>query len=119
MTMTAIAGEHNITIQKGADFGLTLTWKDENGSAVDLTGFTARMQIRKNADSQTTLASITNGNGITLGTTNGQIDLAISNTVTSAMDDGVAVYDLELVSSGNVVTRLLKGEVTITNEVTR
>jgi hypothetical protein len=87
---------------------------------VNLTGFTARMQIRASLEDDDTLASLTTENGgITLGGTAGTVALLLSATDTAALDFTSAVYDLELISSGGVVTRLLSGAVTLVPEVTR
>lgn len=87
---------------------------------VDLTGFTARMQIRETVDSATILATLTTENGgITLGGTAGTVTLLLSATATAAFTFGSAVYDLEIISAGGIVTPLLSGAVTLVKEVTR
>jgi hypothetical protein len=58
--------------------------------------------------------------GITLGDAAGTITLSATATVTAALTAPFSgVYDLELVSGGGVVTRLLEGSATISPEVTR
>ena len=87
---------------------------------VSLSGFTARMTIRETLESTTTLMSLTTSNsGITLDDTAKTISLYISATDTAAIDWTQAVYDLEMVSGSGVVTRLLSGSITVSNEVTR
>lgn len=86
---------------------------------VNLTGYTARMNIRSTVDATTILHSLTTENsGIALGGAAGTVDLLISATNTALFTFGTAVYDLELIS-GTVVTRLLSGNVTLSKEVTR
>lgn len=115
------AGKLKLTIDQGATFTKQLTWKTGTPAvAVDLTGYTARMQIRPTIESSTVLVSLTTENGgIALGGTAGTITLTITATATAAFTWTEGVYDLELVSAGGVVTRLLKGAVTVTPEVTR
>lgn len=114
------AGRHDFTIEKGATFSRVLTWKDENSTAYDLTGYTARMHIREERDDTAKIVELTTENGgITLGGAAGTITLLITDTATSAITQNSGVYDLELVSSGGVVTRLLEGDISIINEVTR
>lgn len=87
---------------------------------IDLTGYTARMQIRSDVDSDTVLVSLTTENGgITLGGTDGTVTLLISATATAALTWDEGVYDLELVSSGGVATRLVSGRIAVSDEVTR
>lgn len=86
---------------------------------VDLTGFTARMQIRETIESTTTLVSLTDASGITLGGTAGTIGITISATATALLDFDSAVYDLEVVSAGGIVTPVAYGNVYLNDEVTR
>ena len=87
---------------------------------VNLTGFTARMQIRETVESTTVLHSLTTENGgITLGGAAGTIALTISATDTAAFTFDTAVYDLEVVSGGGVVTEVASGAVLTNDEVTR
>ena len=40
----ALGNQFNIDVKQGATFQLTITWKDSAGTAIDLTGYTARAQ---------------------------------------------------------------------------
>lgn len=116
----ALGNNFDITINQGATFELTITWKDSAGTAINLTGYSARMQVRETYASTSTVVSLTNGSGITLGGAAGTIAISISATTTAALTAPFSgVYDLELVSAGGVVTRLLQGAATVTPEVTR
>ena len=113
-----MAGSYNFTIEQGATFNLLMTWKIDN-VAVNLTGYTARLQARSDVDETETILSLTTGAGITLGGAAGTITLDQTATQTALLPKGEYVYDLELQSSGGVVTRLLQGELNISAEVTR
>jgi len=113
------ATTYDLTIEQGATFSLVITYKD-NGVAVNLTGYTARMQVRATLESASTLVELTTANSrIALGGTAGTITLTISATDTAALTAGRGVYDLELVSGSGIVTRLLQGVATISRNVTR
>lgn len=87
---------------------------------LSLAGCTARMQIRATAESTTTLASLVSPTDITLDDTAHTVTIVISATATAAYTFTTGVYDLELVvTATGVVTKLLSGNVTITDEVTR
>lgn len=117
--LAGFAESLKIEIEQGATFKVTLTWNDENGTAIDLTAWTARMHIRDTIDTATILHELTTENGgITLGGVLGTIDLLISATDTAAFTFTSGVYDLELIN-GAEVTRLLKGSVKLSKEVTR
>ena len=113
-------GNTDFYIEQGATFVITLTWKDEEGSLVDLTGCTARMQVRKIVASETVLLELTTGNGrISIDVVKGEITLTVSATDTASLTWKTAVYDLEIVHPDSTITRLLQGNVIISREVTR
>jgi hypothetical protein len=108
------------TIYQGATFRKRLTWTAPAGTAIDLTGCTARMQVRSEVDSPTALLSLTTENGgITLGGVLGTIDLYVSDEATGAIAWEGGVWDLEIVHPGGEVTRLAQGSVSVSPEVTR
>jgi hypothetical protein len=87
---------------------------------VDLAGFTARMQIREKLTSTATIKDLTTGNGgVVLDNTLKTITIFMSATDTAALTFSTAVYSLELVSSGGIVTQLITGNMTLVQEVTR
>ena len=113
------ARELNLVIEKGATFSKTFTWKNPDGSAINLTGYTARMQVRQSKKASSTLLSLTTENSrITLGGAAGTIVLTITATDTAAISWATGVYDLEMIT-GSTVKRLLEGAVTVSEEVTR
>ena len=114
-------GYLDLSCYQGANFDYTLTWQT-GGSAVNLTGYSARMQVRDSYDAGTAVVSLTSGTGITLGGTAGTIGLALSATATAALDgtpNTQYIYDLELVTGAGYVTRLVEGRFMVYPEVTR
>lgn len=93
----------------------------EYNEPLDLTGYTARMQIREKLDSTTFIKEFTTdvGEGIEIDTANFKISITISATDTAAFTFSSAVYSLELVSSTGIVSPLLNGNLTLVKEVTR
>jgi hypothetical protein len=113
------ATTYDLLIEQGATYSQVITYKD-NGVAVNLTGYTARMQVRATLESASTLVELTTANSrIALGGAAGTITLTISATDTAGLTAGRGVYDLELVSGSGIVTRLLQGVATISRNVTR
>ena len=111
-------GKYNMICPQGTTFSKQLTYTIDS-VPVDLTTYTARMQVREKYTSKTSVVDITTENGgITLGGDAGTIDLYISDVVTELLPAKDYVYDLELVSSSNVY-RLIEGKFIVTPEVTR
>jgi len=85
----------------------------------DLTGYTARMQIREDIDDATEILELLSPTDINISIADARITVTIADTVTETFDFEEAVYDLELESSTGETTRLLEGTVTLSKEVTR
>ena len=116
-------GVYHISIRQGATFTLPLTWKakaddDSEAVIVDLTGYSARMMVRKTAGSDVVLELTTTNSGIALGGTSGTITLTISATDSAALPSMDGVYDIELLSGDRVIP-ILTGTFNVVREITR
>jgi len=110
------AARYNLVIDQGSDFAINFTVKD-NGSVKNLTGYSARAQMRTSKSATGVAATFT----CTIPTpTNGTVTMSLPNATSSGMAAGTYVYDLEIFTSGDAtVTRLIQGSVDLTQEVTR
>ena len=110
----------NLIVNQGATFRHKFTWQDVKKRAINLTGYSARMQVRGSvADSAILLSLNTTNGGIALGGVTGTISLYLSATATSAINWSKSVYDIELEDASGEVTRLVGGTITTTPEITR
>lgn len=90
-----------------------------NGTPVDLTGYTAKMQVRWSANDTTVLINLTDTNGITLHA-NGDIFISIPFETMDSLREGLAQYDLELTAPlDGKVTPFIAGKFQIREGVTR
>jgi hypothetical protein len=110
----------NFVCPQGSTFRRTITYKIEE-VPVDLSGYSARLQVRKAHYSDDVIVAISSGSigGITLGGSAGTIDILINAEVTAGFPSGTHVYDLEVISSSQYVDRLIEGNFVVTPEVTR
>jgi len=128
------AGRYSFIIEQGTTVDFEIQYKDSNNTPVNLTGYSARMQLRPSVGSDIvylTLSSSLNNDGTGLnmsgsnGTTpptSGSIGIYIASCTSSLLSFDTAVYDLEIYSGGGncpVTTRLLEGQIKLSKEVTR
>jgi len=126
------AGKYSFTIEQGSTVNFEIQYKDSNSNPINLTGYSGKMMIRSNyADSNpVTYATLSSsrapdGTGLnfsgsngTTPPTSGSIGIFISAASSSAFTFNTAKYDLEI-TSGSIVTRILEGQVNLSQEVTR
>ena len=129
----------DLTIRQGETFSWTYTKLDSAGAAVDLTGYSARMAIKRTfeADEEAYLSTGADaaGGSITLGDEAGTVVLSMTAAETTALAGDLTayifgvpsksaqryetfIYDLELVAGDGTVTRELQGRVIVEREVT-
>lgn len=114
------AGFHHFIIEQGATFQQTLTLKDSSDAVINLTGYTAEMDLRKNQDDSNEVITLTTSNSrITMGGVAGTIILTISATDSAALSVGDGVYDLEITDSNGKVDRIMEGTYSIRGNVSR
>jgi len=122
------AANLNILIEQGSTYSRLLTFKDSNGSAINLTGYSFSGQVRSRYDSNSVIASFT----FTLAnqTTNtGEVTVSIPSSTTALIpvdaSSSVAhtttayTYDMELTDTTGAVSRFLQGVANVSPEVTR
>lgn len=112
------AATYHFEIEQGATWKKTLTLKNPAGVLIDLTGYTALLQVRKNEASSSTFAELTHTDGLTLGGDLGTIVINFSATLTATFTFDIAKYDLKI-TSGSEVTRLLEGNIILDKQVSR
>ena len=106
----------NLTVDQGTNFTSTIQVEGGNSLPFDLTGYTARGQIRKNYKSTTHVSFSTSINN----PTKGEINVSLTAIQTAGMKPGRFVYDIEIVESNtNSITRVVEGQVEVTPRVTQ
>ena len=117
-----MAGKLDIEVEQGTTWVRDIIWKDSSKTAIDVTGYSAALQIRRLKDDTTALLSIASGtSALVVGTTDGKFTITLTATVTGNLDFETAFYDFKVTSPSPylVATRLLEGEVTLNKAVTR
>lgn len=124
-TLTIGPAALNIVMRKGATFNKVFTYKLQNPDTgvrtpVDLTDWSARMQIRLTTDTpDPPILDLESPAGIVLGDEDGTIQPIITDDVSAAWDFESAVYDLELISPAGDVIPLFGGTFKTTEETAK
>lgn len=105
--------QYRITMLQGSTFDRDFVWR-LNGTPVNLTNYTAQMEVRKdyNPPTASPAISLTKNLGIFLGSA-GQIKIFIAPSTTVQLPGGSYRYNLELIDNLDSVTRLLEGSFVI------
>jgi hypothetical protein len=111
--MSVQPGQHNISVQRRADYDLSLQFKDSTGAGINITGWTAYAQVW-NVGRTTKYAdfAVTYTNRAT-----GSINIALTDTQTAAFPDE-AYYDVLLEDSSGLRNYYLEGIVYVSEGYT-
>lgn len=104
-----------LDIYQDDDFSQALQFKDETGTAIDITSWTLKAEIRDKPGGSTLVETFTI---TTVSAANGQVTLDLSDVETLALTPGTYSWDLQRTLSG-LKTTLLAGEVRVRADVTR
>lgn len=119
--MSNTATRSDIVVNQGARFQLNVAVKNSDGTVKDLTGYSARMQVRATKASSTVLMEATTGLGtISINAPGGIVSVNIGASATAAMTWNAGYYDMEIFTvDPNEVIRVVEGFATLSKEVTR
>ena len=92
----------NLIVDQGTDYSTSINLTDADGNIVSLTGYTANGQIRKTYSSSNAISF-----GIVLESSNGIVQLSLTDTQTANLVSGRYVYDVVVVSPSNVTSRIV------------
>jgi hypothetical protein len=115
--------EHTFRCTQGETFIRPVVWKAGSPLVpVVLTGYTAKMQIRRSRETPilAELRTEVGYNGlITLDAPNGTVNLKIFSSATATLPAETLYYDLMLLSPGGDTTALLSGEFEVKAGITQ
>ena len=104
-----------LNIEQYATFSTTVNVEDSQGTAVNLSGYTAASQIRKSYYS----TSANNLTATVTGIANGEITLSMTAANTANLTPGGYLYDLVITAPTGVKTRVVEGIVNVLAGVTQ
>jgi hypothetical protein len=114
-----MAVQYIVEIDQGADWFFNVTYENPAGTPVNITSYTAALQLRSLPESTTAVLSLATGSGITITGASGLVAVRATAAQTGAIIAGDYYYDLEITSPLGVVTRLVQGQALVNPQVTR
>ena len=141
------SGNYDISVDQGSTFIFHLTYQNSAGTAIDLTSYSAHMQVRRSTIDTGLILDISSAGGVTGGGSTGEytsggsaahdysgvtlngstvgatgttggIYIEVDADTMKNVPIGKHVYDLEL-TTGTDVNKILKGRFEVEGEVTR
>ena len=110
-----VAQRLDITCRKGDTFNLVVNVSDSTGTAVNLSTYSFKMELRETDTKETNTLS---SDQITItGTSGGVITISILASVMAGISSGLYVYDLQTINAG-VTQTWLTGVITVNEDVT-
>ena len=111
--MAVSPGTYNITVQRRADYSVTLQFKDSVGGPINLTGWTAAAQVwNQNRTTKYADFTITYTNRST-----GTVEIALSDTDTATFPNE-AYYDVLLTNPSGLKEYYLEGVIYVSEGYT-
>jgi hypothetical protein len=114
-----MAGQKNFEVDQNATFSFIVEYKDNNGSPIDLTGATAKMQVRDTKGGSKLAFTLTSpSGGITITPLLGKLSIKMTPTQTSKLFYPKSSYDIMITDSNTNKIKLLEGFITLSRSVT-
>lgn len=125
-----VAAVHNIYVEQGATFRMQLIYGHKDGTVdvngdptvipEDLTGCSARLQVRERRQGQVLISATTANGGIYFtDAAAGKFTVEFSDEATDLLTMRRAKYDLEVEYPSGDVVRIIQGAVTINANITQ
>ena len=112
--MAITPGTYNMTVQRRAYHSIQLVFKDNNNTAINLTGFTVAAQVwdeprsNKYADFAVTYTNRSTGT----------VDIALTDTQTATFSPNVLKYDVLLTNPSGLKEYYLEGNINVSEGYT-
>jgi hypothetical protein len=114
-----MAGQKNFEVDQNTTFRFIIEYKDSSGAAVNLTGASAKMQVRDTKGGSKLAFTLTSpSGGIVIDAALGKLTLTMTPTQTNKLFYPKSSYDVMLTDSNGVKTKLVEGFLTLSRSVT-
>lgn len=124
------SGKYNFVVEQGSQHEVSFRYKLANGNYQDLTGYRVRMAVKDHISDEGFVYRATSNNTADSGYAQdftiptqagddlGKFTLVIPSGTTDGFTFNQGVYDIELVGSTGIATRLVEGKFKVKPQVT-
>lgn len=114
-----MAVQKNFEVDQNTTFTFIIEYKDSNGDPINLTGASAKLQVRDTKGGSKLAFTLTSpSSGITIDSALGKLTVRMTPTQTNKLFYPKSSYDLMLTDSNAVKTKLVEGFLTLSRSVT-
>jgi hypothetical protein len=114
-----MAGQKNWEVDQNTTFRFVIEYKDSDGDPVDLTGASAKLQVRDTKGGSKLAFTLTSpSGGISIDQPNGKITVTMIHTQTNKLFYPKSSYDLMLTNASGIKIKLVEGFLTLSRSVT-
>lgn len=106
-----------LTIIRGDDTTINITCLDDNGAAIDITGYTIFFTVKSNINDADASAVISKQTSSHTSPTQGRSTITLAHADTD-IAEGDYIYDFQLVSGSGAVTSTERNILTVRKDVT-
>lgn len=112
--------EINFKVVQGDSFKVRVTYTDSNDNPINISEYSAKMDVRNEPGGKILCASIDNSNGININGPNGTLDINFPPSQTRKFTTPSATYQLKIINNDNQEeTTLIHGYFSVTTAVVR
>jgi len=113
-----MAGQKNWDVDQDTTFTFVVEYRDPDDAIIDLTGSTAKMQVRDATAQKLAFTLTSPSGGITIDGAQGKVTVKMTPTQTKKLFYPKSIYDLIVVDSSSNRIKLLGGYITLQRTVT-
>lgn len=114
-----MAGQKNFEVDQNTTFTFIVEYKDSDGDPIDLTGASAKLQVRDTKGGPKLAFTLTSpSGGITIDAPSGKITVTMTPAQTNKLFYPKSSYDLMVTELNSVKTKLVEGFIMLSRSVT-
>lgn len=105
-----------VDLDQGTDFNLDIVVRRDDGSVINVAGYTFSSSMRKSFYSSSAAANLTVS---VVNAANGNVRFSLNSAVTANIKAGRYLFDIKQKDTSNTTTRVFEGIITVNPQVTK